>query len=380
MTTAKRRQPLVHRLTTVLAVASVAVASLVALPQPTAAFDLTTSSPASTNTYRYDTQFTVGQSFKNRISNAASEWSNEAEGSVSYSSGSSSKVGYRYQTGVAAASAPCVSGGSCTLWFNLGLEICNQFYYGTSSYPGVSDSNIPGCPDGTTRIDSWGVLVHEFGHWRGLLHNVFGTCTGAGYAPQPESNMASMCYDENSPAKEGGTGDAGIAPRRAISQDEIQGVRVHLTDDLVANYSFTECSGCSWDDAPRYWMFTPNSNHWWGSGTVSLNNNTTVPYPEIKQRVRGIDADSDNDGRFLVAARVKAIHSTVNPRAVVFVRHVHGSTTDHEKKCDSGTLTVGVWTTVTCTVDLTNWSGLEFEYGVRVTEKINIAWVTVEDL
>ena len=48
--------------------------------------------------------------------------------------------------------------------------------------------------------------------------------------------------------------------------------------------------------------------------------------------------------------------------------------------CDSGTLTVGTWTTVECTLNLGANSTEEFEYGVRVTEKINVDHVYVTDL
>ncbi len=165
-----------------------------------------------------------------------------------------------------------------------------------------------------------------------------------------------------------------------MSQDEIQAVSDYQDGHFVANYSFSECPGCGGTGTPTYWMFTPNSNPWWVNGTVSVNDNPSVPYPEIKQRVRGDDADGDGNGWFRVTARVKAIHNTVLPRAVVFVRHVHGTNFNHEKKCDSGPLTVGVWTTVTCDFTLGVNAAREFEYGVRVTEKIDLAWVKVTDL
>ncbi|HDL41934.1 MAG TPA: hypothetical protein ENG98_02830 [Actinobacteria bacterium] len=201
--------------------------------------------------------------------------------------------------------------------------------------------------------------------------------------------MASMCYSQWEPAIQWGSGWAGIVPRRTISQDEIQGIRVQFLGDFVANHGFDLCSGCSWDDEPDYWQITNNANSWWGGGSnkiVSLNNNPTVPYPELYQRVRGDDADADDDGRFQLTARVKARDNQVNPRAVIFIRHVHSSATvpyaaiNHELKCDSGTLPLNQWKTVSCLVDLPGWNTVqEFEYGVRVTEKIDIDWVTVAD-
>ncbi len=250
--------------------------------------------------------------------------------------------------------------------------------------PGTSSTGgEPGCPDGTTRTDAWGVFVHEMGHWRGLGHDLMGECQGAGpaalYAPAPTYEITSMCYSESMPAIKGGSGVAGIVPRRTISQDEIQGATAQFSGHFVANYHFASCPGCTWSGTPEFWMFTPNSNHWWGGSVVSLNNNASVPYPEVYQRVQGADADFDDNGVFLVSARVKAIHNTVTPRAVIFVRHVHGSLINHEQKCDSGPLTVGSWTVVSCYVYLGSNTAETFEYGVRVTEKIDIDWVKVAD-
>lgn len=215
---------------------------------------------------------------------------------------------------------------------------------------------------------------------------MFGTCTGALYAPQPTKKMAVMCYSTTEPALEGGTGDAGIVPRRTISQDEIQGVVTYTQNRLVANYDLNNC-GSSSMDPPEFWMFTPTANRWCGGGIVALNDNATYPYPEIKQRVRGADADADNDGMFEVEARVRATDNQIQPRAVIFVRHVHSNgVVDHEQRCDSGTLPLNQWHTVECGVTwdtdplaLGSSSVLEFEYGVRVTERTEITYIYVVD-
>lgn len=353
--------------------------ALVIQSMPAIAIDNVSSGAALNVTYRFDESvFSLTAAQKARVNDAASEWTNRAAGSIQYSSSSSNRVFLYDIAAIANATLPC-DGSGCVLRLNWEYAFYDLFHSGTGTNPGVADCGFPWyCPyDGMTRYDLWGVVTHEMGHWRGLNHDLFGTCNGNSlYSPYPTREAATMCYTPYDPAIEGGSGDAGIAPRRTISQDEIQGVADLQSNHFVANNSFTICPGCAWDDAPEFWWFSPGSSHWWGSGTVSLNNNAAVPYPEIRQRIRGADADRDNDGRFYVIASVKAVHSDVTPRAVIFVRHSNGT---YEKTCDSGVLTVGAWRTFSCTLDLTNSATLEFEYGVRVTEKIDIAWVLVRD-
>ena len=52
-------------------------------------------------------------------------------------------------------------------------------------------------------------------------------------------------------------------------------------------------------------MITNGANRWWGNGIVALNNNSSVPYPELYQRAIGNDVDLDNDGRFTITVRAR---------------------------------------------------------------------------
>ncbi len=366
--------------------------ALIALPRvPNAEAYETDGNPINSQTYKFGSG--VPQDMKDRMIAVGLEYITKAEGGLFQSSLSTNVVGFANITDLSIAGQANIgcSGSNCALDLNITYYLCDWFYFGTGSNPGTSSSFFPGCGS-QTRTDAWGVLVHEAGHWRGLGHDLYGVCQGSGpnpaislYAPEPTSEMASMCYSAGEPAIEGGSGSAGIVPRRTISQDEIQGIRAQLIGDFVANHGFDLCSGCSWNDEPDYWQITNNANSWWGGGSnkiVSLNNNPTVPYPELSQRVRGDDADPDDDGRFQLTARVKARDNQVNPRAVIFIRHVHSShSVNHELKCDSGTLPLNQWKTVSCLVDLPGGTNdvQEFEYGVRVTEKIDIDWVTVAD-
>jgi hypothetical protein len=369
----------------------VAVLLLVAIPSlPNAAAFESDGNPIASQNYRFASN--VPQDMRDRMTAVALEYTTAAEGGLFYNGLSTNVVGftvYEEEGKVGDGTQGC-SGSNCRLNLDYNMYICDEFYFGVGANAGVSNSPWPWCPPPETRTDAWGVLVHEAGHWRGLNHDLYGVCQGSGpnpaislYAPKPTSEMASMCYSAGEPAIEGSSGSAGIVPRRTISQDEIQGIRAQLIGDFVANHDLDLCSGCSWDDEPDYWQITNNANSWWGGGSnkiVSLNNNPTVPYPELFQRVRGDDADADNDGSFQVTARVKARDNQVNPRVVIFVRHVHSShLVNHEMKCDSGTLPLNQWKTVSCLIDLYNNPVLEFEYGVRVTEKIDIDWVTVAD-
>lgn len=357
---------------------------------PVRGFDGDHGSPARNLTYDIDDYWTNWDpAFDDRMDDAADEWSDRAPGSITFSSGSSNIVTQKAlgSDGALAKADLSCGGSNCDFFWNSWRYACDEYYHGTGSTAPQSDPPWPACGPPITQHDLWGIAVHELGHWRGLGHDAAGySCDGSDdrrlYAPDPTNEMMSMCYVLSEPAVEGGTGSAGIAPRRTITQDEIQGVLDYQDGHFVANYSFEECPGCAWDDTPTYWWFTPDSNHYWGSGTetiISLNDNPTVPYPEVVQRVQGAEADGDNDGRFRAKARVKAIAE--DARAVVFVRHWHDTYSNHEESCTDWNLEVGVWTVIDCNyLDLVNSTAYEFEYGVRVTDKIDIDWITVEDL
>ena len=128
-------------------------------------------------------------------------------------------------------------------------------------------------------------------------------------------------------------------------------------------------------------MASNTPNRWCQNGTVALNDtHPNFPFPELFQRVRGADADGDNDGLFQLTYRVRATETTAaDPvRAVMFVRHIGAPAT--EMKCEPGVLTLNVWTVYTCNVDLTNSTTLEFEYGVRVTDRVEIDYFRIRDL
>lgn len=379
-------------LAALLAAGLVLVAIAVA---PTAeGFEGDVGDPAWTLTYDIEWSEPIQSLFDDRVEDAADEWSDNAPGVISYNSNSTNMVGLDWMDpGYIALSSvtSCEGDDGCTIDYNKLLYLCDGFYHGTGNSGGVAQG-LASCGGGQDRYDVWGIAVHEFGHWRGLHHDALieddddldcedGDSLDRFYAPDPENEMMSMCYTRYEPAVEGGTGEAGVAPQRTLSQDEIQGVHDYQTGRLNANNSFDDCAtDCEWDDRPLYWWFTPNSNHFWSSGFVSLNDNPTVPYPEVVQRVQGEDADGDDNGIFYAAARVKAI--VEDARAVVFVRHWHDTYANHEKSCTDWNLEVGVWTTIEC-----EWLYLdpgnvahEFEYGVRVTDKIDISWVIVTDI
>ncbi|MCP4309506.1 MAG: hypothetical protein GY788_32450 [bacterium] len=376
-----------------IAICAVAASVLTASPKAEAIDP--EGSPSNLIQWSYDTMYTVPQAMKDRTANAAYQWTWAAPGTLQHLSSANSKVGFRAQTATGLSTQGC-GNNNCTLWLNLTMYYCDDWYWGTGPNPGTSYSGQWWCQDGTKRIDAYGSLVHELGHWRGAHHDIFGatrgcqdnpplTYYGTLYAPLPTQEASSMCYSESWPEFEGGTGSAGIAPRRSISQDEIQTSTEQLYGHFVADPTFQVCPGCGWDDDLRYRMFTPNSNHYWQSGLVSLNNNASVPYPEVRQRVRGDDVDVNGNGRFRIVAEVKARPDPGDPqttwRAIVFVRHVHGTTIDHEFKCPSTAssyLTPNVLEEIDCYVDAPS-SAIEFEYGVRVTNKVNIYSVKVYD-
>lgn len=74
------------------------------------------------------------------------------------------------------------------------------------------------------------------------------------------------------------------------------------------------------------------------------------------------------------------------PRAVLFVRHPSGAT---ERKCDYGALPLDQSITINCwfggpgdlgLLDLTDNNIRQFEYGVRVTNKVEITTFEIRDL
>lgn len=367
-----------------LAIATVLIVGAFVAPSDSAdAFEQSNNSVLSLS-YKYSTNFTMSQSFKDRIDDAADEWDTNAYGYVTYDSSALNEIGYGILAWDTIARAGTVNGcvgADCWLYFNYYKHFCNEFYYGTGTTMGQSNQPQPWCDPPREKYDAWGVLVHELGHWRALHHRVFAWCneaTGA-FAPAPTNDMASMCYS---------TSAGGIADRRTISQDEIQGSIYVFWDKFDANESFEICDGCSGGtDEPTYWMIKADSNkHWRAYGYVAINDGTTIAYPEVYQRVRGESADADNDGRFEITATVKAVaDSGPNHRAVFFVRHVHGTTIDHEAKCPTQAesyLTPGVIETVTCEVNLAgdSSSNIEFEYGMRVTNKVVLYDLSVRDM
>ncbi len=229
---------------------------------------------------------------------------------------------------------------------------------------------------GTTpsgQYDFQGVITQEFGHWLGLGHK---SCSSM-YEVPPDLEITTLCptdLDEK---------------MRSLSQDDLQGVEIWFDATFAINRGFEDC--CDGVNVAKYWSVTPGANKvlWCSGGAHSgsclmgLNDNPSVPYPELYQFASGPDIDVDNDGRFMIRAWVKAVHNAVTPRAGVFIRHWHGSYSagyaNHEQKCDSGTLTVGVWTKVQCTFTLGSYTQQTFQYGVRVTEKIDIDDVWCQD-
>lgn len=371
--------------------AVLAVVMVITSALPVSGFDESANgSPPDDIAYRYDTTFSMSQAYKDRMANAAANWST-TWGSITYSSSGLSRFGFRFQDEV--GTAPCPD-STCDLWLNANWAAWGKFYTGTGSSAGTVPNTYGNPYAGDTRGDAWGILVHELGHWRQLGHNVFGTCPGTLYAPAPSRAATSMCYSTSWPALEDGSGSAGIVPRRTISQDEIQGRHNEINNRLEADRELTECNGNL--DEPEYymlfWMATDTANRWCGNGLVSLNNNASVPYPELYQRVRGADVDGNNDGRFAMRARVMARENEIQPRAVLFVRHGTGNGLfSGEVTCDYGTLPLNTWVTINCgftqyannlgAIDLSNGSQwMEFEYGVRVTNKVDIDWIWIRDL
>lgn len=373
-----------------------ATVSVAVTPGTAEAFDEGGGSVPDNLTYSFDTSpYSFSQAYKDRAANAATEWSAFAEGSVTFNSSSTNLYEQVFQDAPASATLGC-DGSGCRLFVNRVWVVCDRWYTGTGTSTGTSQYipvSMCAGEDGNVRGDFWGAITHELGHWRGLDHNLFGTCQPSGgslalYAPKPTREIATMCYHRTEPATEGGTGSAGVDDQRTISQDEVQGM-VNKQDNLiVANRHLNNCDATGTLDMPKYWMSTPTANRYCAGGIVSLNNNSTHPYPELYQRARGADVDGDNDGRFAVRAWVTARDNAVSPRAVVFVRHVHASGVDHEMKCDSTPLPLHTQVVVDCgftsshgsALNLADSGVLEFEYGVRVTEKIDISRIEVRDL
>ncbi len=323
--------------------------------------------------------------YRSRTYDARQQWNTAADGvSLVYNTSSTNWVGWNFQTAAGQVSAAPCGGDGCTLFLDRGMWWDQEFYPSTAER-GTSPIT------GELQVDAYGALVHEMGHWFGLGHGEADGCqvlpnVKARYSPAPTYEMVSMCFDENFP------GGPPPSAQRTPSQDDIQGVNdIHashagLRGWFTANAELDE--GCdSWNSIPDYWMImkygstTTQASHWCGGGIVSLNNNSAVPYPELVQRARGSKVDYDNDRSFRIRARVKARHNFVTPRVVAFVR---SPTFGLETKCDPwpGGMPLNVWKTLDCTITLgssaSSWT--EYEYGVRVTEKIDIAWIFIRDL
>lgn len=323
--------------------------------------------------------------YRSRTYNARQEWNTATDAiSIVYGSSSTNLVGWKYiGTSSGLASTPC-DGSDCTLYLSR-AAYWDQEWNPYTSEPGISPVT------GKRQIDAYGTLVHEMGHWLGLGHGADDGCQVSGgvtalYSPAPTDDMVTMCFDP-------GVAGVNASEQRTPSQDDFQGVNdIHRLHTYVRGW-FTANAGLSegctaWDETPSYWMFmkhgsgvTQDASHWCGNGVVSLNNNSSVPYPELVQRARGADVDANNNGRFRIRARVMARHPYVTPRAVAFVRNFQHAYEDSCNPWPSG-MPLNQWRILDCelVLDSSASSWLGYEYGVRVTEKIDIDWIEIRDL
>lgn len=300
--------------------------------------------------------------YRSRTYDARQEWNNrnEAGVSITFIDSSTNHVGWKYIDAAGSATQNC-DGDGCVLHLDR-QRWWDDRWWPYLAEPPASMGYVPG------------VLVHEFGHWLGLGHGAIDGCQIAGgvdalYAPPPTNAILTMCFDRDEPGVD-------AVDQRTVTQDEIQGLNDIFLNRIEANNTFEDC--CWTTYTPNFWMTTSGANKWRGSGIVSLNDNATVPYPELFQQAWGNDVDGDNDGIFRITFRARAIHDTVLPRLVAFVRSVNFG---GEVKCDKlpQGWPVGTWKTFTCDLDMTS-STVKLEFGVRVTEKFEIDYIRITDL
>jgi hypothetical protein len=294
---------------------------------------------------------------------------------ISYSTSSFNRVGWAEPSEIGGAIARATPGcdsdsSSCRIWVN---DDTNWYTASTGQLQTSSQQHLAG------------VLSHELGHW--FAQNDCSSPPRQG--PPPDNELKTMCF-----------GDPGWTNRHqqyTISQDEIAGVRYAYDKSKTSasggynrfsiNDDFNRCAGGNPSGAacvPDYFTIYADSNRywWWKSGSdgfMSINNGN-IAYPEIIYHAWGSTVDVDNDETFYVSAYVKAWDQDPgSTRAVLFARWEDGT---HEVKCDNypSGLPIGQWTWISCLFATEDSpSDDKWEFGIRVTDKVDIDYIWVDD-